>query len=134
MSVDTHSLFARVIQDHLELKERNSELDPVMPIDRYTTGDPFGNHPLFKSEEQARIEETMDGAEPAVALVSAALPWPGEETNETTVAGDGEGLAEGEQGGIPFAQLVVEHNLEQLQFDKMVKGATFACNVLQLRQ
>ena len=44
MSVDTHSLFARVIQDHLELKERNSELDPVMPIDRYTTGDPFGNH------------------------------------------------------------------------------------------
>jgi len=83
MSVDTHSLFARVIQDHLELKERNSELDPVMPIDRYTTGDPFGNHPLFKSEEQARFEETMDGTEPAVALVSAALPWPGEETSET---------------------------------------------------
>ena len=24
----------------------------------------------------------MDGAEPAVALVSAALPWPGEETSE----------------------------------------------------
>jgi hypothetical protein len=79
MSV-THSLFARVIQDHLELKERNSELDPVMPLDRYTTEDPFGNHPLFKSEEQARIEETMDGQEPAVALVSPALPWPGEET------------------------------------------------------
>ena len=35
---------------------------------------------LFKSEEQARIEETLDGTEPAVALVSPRLPWPGEET------------------------------------------------------
>ena len=77
---EIQSLFARVIQDHLELKERNSELDPVMPIDRYTTEDPFGNHPLFKSEEQARFEETLGGTEPAVALVSPALPWPGEET------------------------------------------------------
>ena len=75
---EIQSLFARVIQDHLELKERNSELDPVMPIDRYTTEDPFGNHPLFKSEEQARVEETLDGTEPAVALVSPTLPWPGE--------------------------------------------------------
>ena len=77
---ESSSLFARVIQDHLELKERNSDLDPVMPLERYTTGDPFGNHPLFKSEEQARIEETLGGTEPAVALVSASLPWPGEET------------------------------------------------------
>ena len=76
---EIQSLFSRVIQDHLELKERNSELDPVMPIDRYTTEDPFGNHPLFKSEEQARVEETLDGTEPAVALVSPTLPWPGEE-------------------------------------------------------
>jgi hypothetical protein len=76
---EIQSLFSRVIQDHLELKERNSELDPVMPIDRYTTEDPFGNHPLFKSEEQARFEETLGGTEPAVALVSPALPWPGEE-------------------------------------------------------
>jgi hypothetical protein len=76
---ESQSLFARVIQDHLELKERNSDLDPLMPIDRYTTEDPFGNHPLFKSEEQARFEETLGGTEPAVALVSPALPWPGEE-------------------------------------------------------
>jgi hypothetical protein len=82
MSSETQSLFARVIQDHLELKERNSDLDPVMPIDRYTTEDPFVNHPLFKSEEQARFEETLGGTEPAVALVSSALPWPGEETGE----------------------------------------------------
>ena len=84
----TDSLFARVIQDHLELKERNSDLDPVMPLDRYTTDDPFGNHPLFKSEEQARIEETLDGTEPAVALVSPSLPWPGEETADV----EGHGL------------------------------------------
>ena len=40
-----------------------------MPIDRYLDGDPLDNHPLFKSEEQARIEETMDG-EPAAELSS----------------------------------------------------------------
>ena len=36
-----------------------------MPLDGYTVEDPFDNHPLFKTEEQARLEETMDG-EPAV--------------------------------------------------------------------
>ena len=34
-----------------------------MPIDRYSVEDPFENHPLFKSEEQARLEETLDGVE-----------------------------------------------------------------------
>ena len=82
MPVETESVFARVIQDHLELKARNSDLDGVMPIGRYSTEDPFENHPLFKSEEQARLEETLDG-EPAVQLHSLALPWPGEETSET---------------------------------------------------
>jgi hypothetical protein len=72
-------MFTKVIQDHLELKARNAELSGSMPIDRYITEDPFENHPLFKSEEQARLEETMDGAEPAVALHSIALPWPGED-------------------------------------------------------
>jgi hypothetical protein len=81
MPVETPSLFAQVIQDHLELKRRNASLDGTMPIDRYASDDPFDNHPLFKSEEQARLEETMDG-EPAVALSSSALPWPGEETQE----------------------------------------------------
>ena len=33
-----------------------------MPLDRYSIEDPFENHPLFKSEEQARLEETLDGA------------------------------------------------------------------------
>ena len=63
MPTETPSLFANVIQDHLELKRKNSEIETNLPINRYKEEDPFQNHPLFKSEEQARIEETMDGEE-----------------------------------------------------------------------
>src|SRR6266576_3506334 len=76
MSVQSPSLFAQAIQEHLALKEQNSTLDPNMPLNVYKSEDPFENHPLFKTEEQARLEETMDGAEPAVAVHA----WPGEET------------------------------------------------------
>ena len=81
MPVETPSLFAQVIRDHLDLKERNASLDRQMPIDRYRNDDPFDNHPLFKTEEQARIEETMDGVEPDFVAHSteSALPWPGED-------------------------------------------------------
>jgi hypothetical protein len=85
MPVETPSLFARVIQDHLELKRRNAELEQNMPLDRYAADDPFDNHPLFKTEEQARLEETMDGA-PAVELDSIPLTWPGEESAENAAA------------------------------------------------
>jgi hypothetical protein len=98
MPVETPSLFAEVIKDHLALKEQNSELDRHMPIDRYKNEDPFQNHPLFKTEEQARLEETMDGVAPdfvahgvgtssvgtnRVDAVDMSLPWPGEETAES---------------------------------------------------
>ncbi|HEY5661470.1 MAG TPA: hypothetical protein VIR59_11835 [Gaiellaceae bacterium] len=86
MPVETPSLFAQVIQDHLDLKERNSRLDDSMPLTQYKTTDPFDNHPLFKTEEQARLEETMDGTEP---VVSEVLAWPGEET-ATDVAAHGD--------------------------------------------
>jgi hypothetical protein len=85
MPVETPSLFARVIQDHLELKRQNAELEPQMPIDRYRVEDPFDNHPLFKTEEQARLEETMDG-EPAIA--ASTLSWPGEESLEHAAVGE----------------------------------------------
>jgi hypothetical protein len=87
MPVETPSLFAQVIRDHLELKERNSNLDRQMPIERYRSDDPFENHPLFKTEEQARLEETMDGVQPDFVAHRAehALPWPGEETAETPI-------------------------------------------------
>ena len=80
MPVETPSLFAQVIKDHLDLKERNSMLDSKLPIDRYRNDDPFDNHPLFKTEEQARLEETMDGVEPDFVAHSteSVLPWPGE--------------------------------------------------------
>ena len=75
-----------MIQDHLELKRRNAELEPAMPIQGYRIEDPFDNHPLFKTEEQARLEETMDGDEPAVSFDSIPLTWPGEESLETVTA------------------------------------------------
>jgi hypothetical protein len=55
-----------------------------MPIERYKHEDPFENHPLFKTEEQARLEETMDGVEPETVPhpADAGLPWPGEATAE----------------------------------------------------
>ena len=89
MPVETPSLFAQVIRDHLDLKERNAELDHKLPIERYRNDDPFDNHPLFKTEEQARIEETMDGVEPDFVAHSteSVLPWPGEDvTAENAVA------------------------------------------------
>ena len=82
LPVDTESGFAQAILEHLELKSRNAGLATEMPIDRYLDGDPLDNHPLFKSEEQARIEETMDG-EPAGELSSERMPWPGEDTVES---------------------------------------------------
>jgi hypothetical protein len=81
MPVETPSFFAQVIQDHLELKRRNAELEPAMPLNRYRADDPFDNHPLFKTEEQARIEDTMDGQDPS-PVATKTLKWPGEDPDE----------------------------------------------------
>ena len=82
MPVETTSLFAQAIQEHLELKQRNSELEDAMPLETYKSADPFENHPLFKTEQQARLEETLDG-EPAIASREAeAASWPGEQAEE----------------------------------------------------
>ena len=88
MPVETPSIFAQVIREHLDLKERNARLGHAMPIDRYKGEDPFDNHPLFKSEEQARIEETMDGVEPdfSEASLENVVAWPGEEPLEEVTA------------------------------------------------
>src|SRR5205823_9057107 len=76
MPVETPSIFSKIIEEHLELKRRNSELERELPLSRYVNDDPFHNHPLFKTEEQARLEETMDGAEPAVTVAVAAAIEP----------------------------------------------------------
>jgi len=99
MPVETPSMFAKVIQDHLELKERNSRLDDSMPLTQYKSADPFDNHPLFKTEEQARLEETMDGEEPVVAVESKVLAWPGEETAEEVPVVEAAGEEEGSLWG-----------------------------------
>jgi hypothetical protein len=105
MPVETPSLFAQVIQDHLELKRRNAELEPQMPLERYMNEDPFENHPLFKTEEQARLEETMDGSE-SIVDEATSLDWPTGEgfedaTIETAVPasnGDAEPESESSEG------------------------------------
>ncbi len=84
MPVETSSQFAQVIQDHLELKRRNAALEHEMPLGKYMHADPFENHPLFKTEEQARIEETMDGVE-SIETASTTLDWP---TTEDTFIDD----------------------------------------------
>jgi hypothetical protein len=84
---ETPSLFANVIQDHLELKRKNSEIEPDLPIDRYKSADPFENHPLFKSEEQARIEETMDGEESLPSEPVSIAPEPEAPADDDTLWG-----------------------------------------------
>jgi hypothetical protein len=37
--------------------------------------DPFENHPLFKTEEQARFEDTMDGVQ-GIEAEETSLDWP----------------------------------------------------------
>jgi hypothetical protein len=92
MSVETSSMFERVIQDHLALKERNARLDGKMPIEHYKDEDPFENHPLFKSEEQARIEETMDGVDPDFSDETlddiGVGVWPGQEAAPAEASSD----------------------------------------------
>jgi hypothetical protein len=82
MTVETPSIFTRVIEDHLALKERNAQLERSMPLGRYKIEDPFQNHPLFKSEEQARLEDTLEGEAAVPAAVGATVAWPGEDTVE----------------------------------------------------
>ena len=74
MTVDT-SMFAQVIQEHLELKRRNAALEHELPLDKYLSDDPFENHPLFKTEEQARHEDTIDGIQ-GIEAEETSLDWP----------------------------------------------------------
>ena len=78
MAVDTASTFAQVIQEHLELKRRKAALEHEMPLEKYMHDDPFENHPLFKTEEQARIEDTMDGVQ-GIEAEETSLDWPSTE-------------------------------------------------------
>jgi hypothetical protein len=76
---ETSSQFSQVIQEHLELKRKNADLEREMPLSRYMEEDPFENHPLFKTEEQARIEDTMSGHE-SIESAPSPLSWPSDDT------------------------------------------------------
>ena len=78
MPVETTSMFATVIQEHLELRRRNATLEHEMPLQKYMPDDPFENHPLFKTEEQARVEDTMDGTR-SIVDEHTSLDWPSTE-------------------------------------------------------
>ena len=64
------SLFASAIEHHLELKRRNQHLDDDRPLEEFRDDDPFDNHPLFKTEADARREEAETGEHPAVTEMS----------------------------------------------------------------
>jgi hypothetical protein len=68
------SLFASAIEHHLELKRRNQHLDEDLPLDEFVGDDPFSNHPLFKTEAEARAEEEETGEHPVVAHVQEPPP------------------------------------------------------------
>ncbi|HUZ84024.1 MAG TPA: hypothetical protein VMU66_04970 [Gaiellales bacterium] len=92
------SLFNSAIEEHLELKRRNRHLDADLPLDEFLGDDPFENHPLFKSEEQARREEDETGERPAIPMtlesdtermpVVEAEPEEARGWMETTTAGE----------------------------------------------
>ena len=79
MTEPATNLFSQVIQEHLDLKRKNAELEGAMPLSRYMEEDPFENHPLFKTEEQARIEDTMSGQE-SIEDAPSPLAWPSDDT------------------------------------------------------
>ena len=54
-----------------------------MPLQKYMPDDPFENHPLFKTEEQARVEDTMDGAQ-SIVDEPTSLDWPSSRTRSST--------------------------------------------------
>ena len=91
MTLEGSQSFAAVIEAHLELKRRNAALEREMPLARYRNEDPFQNHPLFKSEEQARLEETLAGEEPLAEEEELVLAWPvAEETDPAMERAEGE--------------------------------------------
>ena len=100
MSVESPSLFAEVIQEHLELKRRNAALEHEMPIEKYMNDDPFENHPLFKTEEQARVEDTMDGTQ-SIVDEATSLDWPTSEDTFIDSPSEPEPAANAEPGPSP---------------------------------
>lgn len=65
---EDRTLFASIIEEHLALKRKNAALEQEMPLDNFIPADPFENHALFKTEDEARLEEEETGEHPAIRL------------------------------------------------------------------
>ena len=70
------SLFASAIEHHLELKRRNQHLDDDLPLDEFIGDDPFANHPLFKTEAEARARGGGDRRAPRRRPGTSRRPTP----------------------------------------------------------
>ena len=88
-----------VIRLLLELKRRNAVLEEEMPLERYMSEDPFDNHPLFKSEEQARVEDTISGVE-SIEAAPTTLDWPTDDSFVVEAPAESDPDAESEESGL----------------------------------
>ena len=67
-------LFAEAIQEHLDLQRRNATLEDSMPLAQYRVDGVLDKHGLFKSEEEARLEETSSSAWPSSETDTGGYP------------------------------------------------------------
>jgi hypothetical protein len=86
VSLEKEPSLARIIEEHLELKRRNSRLDPSARIDGYRE-DPLESNHLFGSVEQARFKDALSGKESERHLEpSKLLISPGEQGKPEALA------------------------------------------------
>ena len=86
MPVETPSMFAQGDPGPSRAQESGTRASRTPCRSRhYKNADPFDNHPLFKTEEQARLEETMDGERACRRRVRKVLAWPGENASDDEV-------------------------------------------------
>ena len=72
--------FADTIREHLELKNRNAQLQATMPVERYRSGEAVSNRTLLRAETETRLEETRELGIPAWIAV--------QEHEQRSTAGD----------------------------------------------
>ena len=75
MPVETASLFATVIQEHLELRRRNAALEHEMPLEKYMPDDPFENHRSSRPRSR-RGSRTRWTASQSIVDEPTSLDWP----------------------------------------------------------
>ena len=75
MAVDTSSMFAQVIQDHLELKRRNAALEHEMPLEQVHERRSV-REPSALQDRGAGAVRGHDGRRPVIEDEATSLDWP----------------------------------------------------------